>query len=789
MKSMLKKMWPIIFLCSVWALVTVTLWFWVKVFGAAGKEKSLFASLGNADFFLDFFLVFWGVLVMWWIRRRVLRRGLSEWVFRANFVRFFWIFVIVSWMTFFYPYIWIFPVAHIPEMPFPMPTFLFAQLSFFFKFGISVLWVLSLALTMYICGSGIFRVFLKRANIFSEEIGALRVFLKFGLGFFGVTTVFFALAFFGILTRELVVLFFVVTWVIGRRSFVDVVKSLLKRRSFSLPVKRFEPLLLLLLSVLLVVASFLFSIRTFPVKFDDATQYLNRARVMGESGALVGGGTPFPVELIFAAGYALSHNAQLAVASLFVAFLLTAGAVFFFTRRFFGMISAVIALIAWFSTLQIWYLVSIEAKPDLFLCFLAVLAVWLIAEWIHTKHRSFLFASAFLLGCAVTVKLTALFLVVSVGLAVLIVWLWRWNVKFLVREWSTILIAGFLFCFPIAIWTAYGISTKTSFANENIVSLLFSSRATDFYLGEWSAPGDETIKACASTGVKEDFGRYMNTGGGWRDYTFLLWDVTMNSRLGFFGLEIGFLYLATFPLIVVWSLMPHGKQATSPDKKNTEYTSITVARLLVFIVTVYVGLWIFLAKGVVWYGVSGLVALSVLIGASWIFFQKTEFLKKLFCGLLAISVGMNFLVAYRELNIGHSIFYLGGMTSDEVLDMRFPYFAEIIDIVNKEKDARIYSTGNPLFYFIDDNSRRVFFDVFLDTFICIDQGGEDDEKTLERLRRLNFRYFIYVKDSGMEDGFQNMDTLQRKKARFETFAEKNLSVLVSNKQILLFELR
>ncbi len=771
------------FVC--WLLVVIFSWFFSHFYGDTPFVEQLvglYQFWGGDEFFSVFASFFSGAIFLVLIQVWLSLRGVKQLLFHVHFLYFIAWFVFIAWYVFS-------SAAFLRILPgentslFLWAEFSSVNVSFFRHLLASLAWLVGLFSVLFLFGSVLAKLLFDR--IFSrhqtDDFSGCEVFFRLAIGLIGLCTVLFFLAWYGVFNREVLGLFLGVLLVVSRKHTFEIVRFFRRKISIRVPTHSLWPLIIW--AVFLVgVSSFLWTIRPIPVRFDDTSYYLYRAQSLAESGIIVGGGYHFPIELLFSVGYLFGHGAQFALATVFGGLVLTTGALYFFSRYFFGKRSALLGVLIWLSIPMVWYLSSFEAKPDFFLVFVQICAIGMFFQWIRKNEKSFLYGAALLFGFSLVIKLTALFVFWA---TILIAGVRRFilggKLNFDRKQLRTYFCMLLFFFAPLFPWAAYGFFTFSGTAYPHSYSPLLSSRDQNSLAitsSQWNFLGVDS-KKCVYTGANEDFGRYMESRlrPAWQTYIFIPWSVTMNTSLQLFGTEIGYLFLAFAP--GMFFLL---RKRFLNEERGGERV------LLIGILTVGILSWLLLGRSVPWYGMPLLALFSIFCGVL-ISSVKSYFLKIMLYGSFVISIFMNMIFSYSNFNTDLSIAYLGGMVSkDDFIRSVHPNSQRILSVVNRDIDAKIYQTNGQFSYYIDQSRGRVLTDSLLDTFSCLDQG-RNDEETMRRIRQLGFRYFIYNRNliAGNKVFGADAETLQSKVGRFEDFAKHNFVIVEVNRDLILFQ--
>lgn len=523
------------------------------------------------------------------------------------------------------------------------------------------------------------------------------------------------------------------------------------------------------------------AVRPDPVGYDDMTWYMNRANLMAEKEALVAGGNPYPFELL-AAGIRIASGDD----SMFLALSLGVYGLFFgivtlycLGRFFFGERAGVIAAAILFSLPMGPALALAETKPDAILLPVATLFFWSLLRWLRMKNSEDVYFSAFLLGLAISIKLTAAFFIAPVLLALMLAFADQRS-QF-IRPFRHTLFAAIFFLLPLAPWAGYGFSTRAPGQSAPLFQVLssFPDRSIPTLHQDMSALLGGT--SCTGTAAREDFARFEK---GERStisrYFFLPWDLTMNLMVTSFATEIGFLFLAILPILALWGFSLIRKE------KRTLFSRPT-AQLMLFAVGYFL-LWTVFAKFIPWYGYPGLAILALLVAQSIEYARPKVFLFRFFIALLMLGLVGNTLVRMKFSGTPERLRYAAGaISAEEFLDTTFPGLFTLKSGINRDPETRFYLTGSRLWYAFDDNQRRGYSDGHLDAFNCLLETY-GPEGTMERLRGLQIRYFFFSRTLLQELGSEESNTFQTKVRRFTDFAGKHLRVVWGSRDYMLFEL-
>jgi hypothetical protein len=497
--------------------------------------------------------------------------------------------------------------------------------------------------------------------------------------------------------------------------------------------------------------------------------------------AFLPGGNPFPFELTAAAVGIASHDqTMILVLSLGVYGLLLGAAILFaFGRAVWGVHVGVIAAVLTLSIPMGAALSLNETKPDAWLFPVTTLFFWSLIRWLRSRDMAACFLALYLFSFALTIKLTAFFLLAPLGIGILIVFLTRQSAPGPWPSLRTMALAGVFVLLPVLPWLVLSVATHPP-GQPYEFSQVLASYAPDSSSLQHDIETLLINHRCQSTAIAEDLARFAGHRGPIATLLFLPWDITMNLTVAAFATEIGFLFLAVLPLWLWYGVrafprLPH-LRLQSPVVQFT------------FFLLGYGLLWILFAKRVPWYGYPA-VALTSLLTASVILRSRSlsPYLFRFLLVLLAISLIGNTLVRMKFSGTPEHLRYAGGtLSADDFLDTTFPGLKTLRSAINRPSLPRVYITGSRLLYAFDDHTQRTFNDPHLDTFNCLfDTAGPDG--VLETFRALDIQYVFFSRTLLRELQSDDTPSFRQKTERFTDFAGHRLRVVWGSADYILFE--
>lgn len=538
---------------------------------------------------------------------------------------------------------------------------------------------------------------------------------------------------------------------------------------------------LALLSLFLIALNLTETIRPEPTGFDDMTYYMDHVHRMQEAEAFLPGGNPFPFELLSAAiGIAGRDSTLMLALSLGVyGLVLGVSILFVFGRAVWGVQVGAIASVLTLSIPMGAALALNETKPDAWLFPVTTLFFWSLFRWLRSRDISAGFLTLYLFSFALTIKLTALFLLMPLGVCGIIVLLTRQSVILPKPSLRTIMLAIIIVLLPVLAWLILSVATRPP-GEPYEISTIIASYAPESPSLQRDIDALLIGQPCQSTAFIEDIARFKGQRGPIATFFFLPWDITMNLTVTAFASEIGFLFLAVLPLGLWYSVR------SFPSLPRLRLQS-PIVQLTLFLLG-YGLLWILFAKRVPWYGYPA-TALVSLLTANVILRSRSlsPYLFRFFLALLAISLIGNSLVRMKFSGSPEHVRYAGGtLNAEDFLDTTFPGLKTLQSAINRPSLPRVYSTGSRLRYAFDNHTQRTYDDSHLDTFNCLYEAV-GSEGVLEAFRSLNIRYVFFSRILLRELKHDQHPTLRTKIERFSNFAGHQLRIVWGSADYMLFE--
>lgn len=665
-------------------------------------------------------------------------------------------------------------LSHEPLIP--LTNLLTANTSFVTKFAAVILVFTVLTFAFYSAGNLLLRIILRS---FISDTSAYAQTLRIMLGMLVWSLFLLGLGFLEALTARPIWTAFILLLIAEHRAIKDFLKELFAPRKLEWS-KRSPELYLLFLVSFLVAFTLTQSIRPHPTGYDDMTFYMDRVHLISSEHLLVSGGLPYPFELIASAVNIASANGTLFLGMSFATYSLFLGALIlsFFGKDIFtprtGIIAATILL-----SLPIGAALTFrEVKPDALLFPVSAFLLWSLIKSIQKKDLTFWYISLGLFSFAVTVKLTALFLLAPIAITGLT--LIKLHSSIIQFSWHTAIIVSLLWgALPITGWIGYGLTTHPlpSLSEiDYVLSTVAPDEGTKFRSEIYRYSVEQ---ACSATGATEDFSRFIPNRNPIERWVTLPWDLTMNLSTGSFATEIGFFFLALLPF---WLVVR--RKFESPLEEKWFFQPIS---LIAFFALGYFFLWIWRGQGVMWYGYPGLALLILLVALLEAKLKNERILYVFFWIALLLGLTANTLVQMKlKAERAQVLFSAGELSAADFLEQSIAGYGGALTILNQDPSSRVILTSSQLWYGLVNNDERAIMDAYLDTFNCLHRE-RDDALTLSRLREFDVRYILYARGYTAELHNGKRESFNEKIRVFTDFLGKNLQVVWGSPYYTLFE--
>ena len=254
----------------------------------------------------------------------------------------------------------------------------------------------------------------------------------------------------------------------------------------------------------------------------------------------------------------------------------------------------------------------------------------------------------------------------------------------------------------------------------------------------WTLPEDLRVdpanEACSPSGKVEELDRYWGDRKGWSHYLTLPWRSVMN-------IDSAGYYVTTMPALLLFPLLLF-----------LPYFWMRAGRWLrwLFLGTLFLVLqWVFLANGILWYGIGMFLGLAVALEA--LVARAPDVPNRALAGaLLGLSLlaclGMRFWQFDQQRNLFEYV--IGKADAPSMRERTIPHYDDIADLVvqrNRDIPLRpyLYRVGTFIPYFIPRNLEIIgISDHQLDVFNCLYQE-RDPRLAVERLKALGFNSIVF----------------------------------------------
>lgn len=700
-------------------------------------------------------------------KRAKLELNISPFYVILAFSAFFGI-VAVMWLTFYK--LWDIPAIY-PGIAFKYTTLL-AQL-------------LLIVLVTASLGSKVLSLIFKkedRSIVSSFGLGSIIIiFLMFLLGLFGL-----------IKTNYVLVIFALVTAISWKEAYLTIYWFF--KKYYPIKISYFSPIIFLIFTLFFVISHNLLEvIRPMPIGFDDLGLYMIIPKLISENGTLLSGMNSYSWGIFMSLGFLLFRSVT---STMFISLLGGFFAFFgiykicsdYFQNKSISkekMLFYPMLLAVFFYTLPTAIFQSAkDMKVDLAALFFICLSLIFFIKWKKSikeklqKPLALLFLSMMFLGFAFSIKYTAVlflgpllyFLIISLKRA-------RPSLK-------TALVSVFIFFFGFGLpFLPYAIKNVAETKTISISSLASGKSTTPKLIID---PPIDKSKIDNSipigTGAIEELDRYIGYYPGLQKYLLIPFTLTFNPLVSGMYVDIGYIFLAFIPLIIFFGFY---------SKRNKE-RSVRLKDLLIMSL-IYWGLWLVLARGIIWYGFGGFIFLLLILGEILLTIKEKKFKALNILTTTALALWFICILFLRSTylpsggiyvdNMG--IAYAHGMINEaEYMKIKTPVYIQIYEKLNAEikgnpeNPPKIYRVGTFIKYFIAKNDSTVLDDHQLDAFISI-YLDRNPQKTAERMKNSGFKYIIIDTNTASIDKTPEQ-TLAKKYTLFMDFIKNNPDLIKIN---------
>jgi 4-amino-4-deoxy-L-arabinose transferase-like glycosyltransferase len=510
----------------------------------------------------------------------------------------------------------------------------------------------------------------------------------------------------------------------------------------------------------------------FPSAHDDITYYMNMPRLLAGYGELIYGKMDYAFALIQSLGSMLSNTGSTALLLSGLFGIPAAIAIYQIINTYGSKKYSLLFGILTLSIPTIFYHSHLDVKVEMPLLFFGTMGLFYFLKWIQTDKKQWLVVSGLLMGFALSIKLTAAFLLPALGVMGLSHLALKKKRQWLVGVGTIGLFAGMVML-PNLHWMIFNAHSMDNFSIKGLV-LNQDNPKPPISLEELGV--DKEI--CSSLITEDsDLVRYStdNTSPKWRTILTRPWDLTFYVSTRSPATDLGFLFLALCPLAFLYG---------SKSKIEKRKFQILGAGGITFWL-----LWMILGEGVIWYGITGMGFLFIWMVSGLELLNAKS--KKISALLTMILIGWFVFAFLLRANWFYSRTqflptYLSGLvTTEQWIDNVYPQFNTLLATLNQDLDEKIIATADgSILYFIKENDKRVFRDQYLWALNCL-YVERDDAQFLERLKQSEFTYLILsrpVKDPDFPvELFETSQDLL-------IFAQKHLLYVGGNQNIFLFKI-
>ena len=578
------------------------------------------------------------------------------------------------------------------------------------------------------------------AKVFLKEDSIL---IKFGIGTVILSILLFFLAKLSLFDKNILIIVSLVIFSFAWQPLKEIYSLINEKVDF----RKYETLILSAILFILAM-NFLEVIEPLPGGSDDYSLYLNLPKLLAAEGAYVHNFYTYAYGLI--QGFILVLSGTIVATKTLSMFFAIGSliATYNFFKKFTNRNYSALMTLIFICVPTIFIHSYLQLKVELPLYFFSVLALTCLYDFLNKKSYKYIFLAGLFAGFAISIKLTAVLLALSLTAMLF----FQFRIKYIL-----LLFLGFTI--PILPWAVSNILINK---NISLDSFIYDLK-TDISINYESLGINSTYCTSSITG-DPDYERYSeNHETPFLKYLLVPWDQTMSVSAKSFVTNISYILLALCPLSIF--------ALRKADK---------IIKIFFVGALVYWLFWILLAKGVIWYGISGFLFLLILIFISSQFLNKWIFYSTVIVFILAsLFFRTNIFLQRTQIFMP----YLSGLADEnEYINYQRPGFLYMVDILNKDPEVNIYIYKHSfLKYFVSKNNSRVFFDTYLDTFSCLYQDGNQDS-LLQRLKQMGVSYVVLIKS----DDFTTPYLIQAEAEAFD-FANNKLKLEVTDNSTYVYK--
>lgn len=638
--------------------------------------------------------------------------------------------------------------------------------SIFIKYPLIILGLLLTALISLSTGSFILK------KIFGESFLEKEKYFKslsaFSTGTASLMIIFYFMALFGSYKLVPIIILFVLILAFSYKELWHwikeffVVKIKIETEYLSAPV--------LLLFVLMIVFAhnFLELIRPIPIGFDDLSVYITNAKAMAESGASSQGIMSYYWELFYGLGFILFKSGTMTLMMSTLVGMFSLVAIFILVRNYCKernfndnelVLYPSLAAVLFYSLPMVVFQSSSDLKVDMAAFMFTTTSLIYFFRWRkdYLKNKIIenreLYFAAILAGFGFAIKYTnIIFLfILLVYLAFIIYSKHKFDCK------KYIIAAMFLI---LSLIPVLPISIRNIVQTHSISISSIRFGKTDDKIIKIDPPFSKEVKEpnykkymeSYRTEDREELGRYTGYDAPFKKYLLLPLKISTNSLSRGLYVDISYLFIIFVPLGYFSYL--YLKSRKEADKKP----NLQIFKEILLFAALFWVIWLFIASGVIWYGLAGIVLLIIIVIEAIKYFRDTSKI----LGTISIALVIIWFVLSLFLKSAYlpsqSIYVdsfglkyaRGDLNQESYINTKFTSHAEIIKNINKDIEShpdnppKIYRVGTFLKYFITRSNETVIDDLLLEKFAYASQD-DDYDKILQRFKNSGIKYLIIDK--------------------------------------------
>lgn len=638
--------------------------------------------------------------------------------------------------------------------------------SIFLKFPTIILSISTIALITLSTGSSILRRLLEKE--FQDYDRGFKALSSFTVGSAVLIFLFYFMAMIGVYKFIPITILFSLILAFSHKEFWFWIKGFFTTKIKIETEYLSVPVLLSFVFIIILAHNFLELIRPIPIGFDDLSVYITNAKAMAETGRLLNGAMSYYWELFYCLGFILFKSVTIVLMISVLVGLFSSIAIFKLTQDYCRernfekkelIVYPTLAAVLFYSLPIIIFQSSSDLKVDLASFMFTTTAFIYFLRWrrsylVNKTNNVELYITAILAGFGFAIKYTnIIFLFILLLYLIFIIYSKH---KFSFKKY---LIAGIFLILSLIPVSPISIRNIIQAHSLSLSSIRFGK--TDDKIIRIDPPFEKEVKEPNykkymqnyRTEDREELGRYMGYEKSlFKKYLLLPLRISSNTLSHGIYVDISYMFIIFVPLSYLSYLYIKKKKEEKNKNNPLILKEILLVTLLFWVI------WLFIASGVIWYGLAGLALLIILvIEGIRCLKNNSKILSIVVTSLIVVWFVLSLFLKTAFLP-DHEIyldsfglkFARGDLDKNSYVDARFTTYAEIIKNINKDIDShpdnppKIYRVGTFYKYFISNSGETVIDDLLLEKFTYAAQDDNYD-KILQRFKNSGIKYLIVDK--------------------------------------------